>query len=211
MSHDSDLQRAVLEELAWEPRIDSAHIGVSANAGVVTLTGRVHSYAQKLAAEKAASRVKDMKALVEEIEVSLPYGVVSSDGDIAEAAVERLSWDAALPPNAIHITVEKGWVSLTGTVDWKFQKDAAASHVHGLLGVVSVSNQIEIKPSVSAANVSADITRALHRSWFYDPNSIKVTAEGGHHQIDRRGHDLERPRSRGNDRLVRAGRDGGPK
>jgi osmotically-inducible protein OsmY len=179
MSQDSDLQRAVLDELGWEPRIDSAHIGVAADSGVVTLTGQVQSYAQKLAAEKAAARVKGVKALVEELEVRLPYAVRRNDEDIAQAALDSLSWDGALPQNSIKIKVEKGLVILTGSVDWKFQKDAAAAHVHGLLGVVSVSNQIAIEPNVSAANVSADITQALHRSWFYDPNSIRVTAEGG--------------------------------
>jgi len=179
MSKDSDLQRAVLDELGWEPRIDSAHIGVSADSGVVTLTGHVQSYPQKLAAEKAAWRVKGVRALAEELEVKMPYDVRRSDEAIAEAAVDRLSWDSSLPQNAIKIRVEKGWVTLTGSVDWKFQKDAAGEYVHGLLGVVNVFNQIEIKPTVSAVNVRQDIEDALHRSWFYDPNSIKVTAQGG--------------------------------
>jgi len=179
MSRDSELQRAVLDELAWEPQLDSAHIGVTAELGVVTLTGHVQSYRQKLAAEKAATRVKGVKALAEELAVKLPFAVLRNDEDIAKAAVERLSWDSALPQGAIAITVEKGWVTLTGTVEWKFQRDAAARHVHGLLGVVSVSNQIEIMPTVSAANVGADIAHALRRSWFYDPNTIMVTAEGG--------------------------------
>ena len=179
MSQDSDLQRAVLAELGWEPAIDAAHIGVTANSGVVTLTGHVHSFSQKLAAEKAAARVKGVKALAEELAVRLPYDVTRDDEDIAAAAADRLSWDSSLPHNAIKVTVEKGWVTLNGKVDWNYQRDSAAQYVYGLLGVISVSNQIEVKPTVSAANITDDIGRALHRSWFYDPNSIKVTAQGG--------------------------------
>jgi osmotically-inducible protein OsmY len=179
MSEDRELQESVMAELGWEPSIDAAHIGVAAHAGVVTLTGHVQSFPQKVAAEKTAARVKGVKAVAEEITVELPYHVKRGDEEIAGAAFERLAWDASVPPDAIEITVAKGWVTLKGEVDWHFQKEAATRAVRTLIGVVGVSNQIEIKPTVNADDVGQNIARALHRSWFYDPNTIKVSTEGG--------------------------------
>ncbi len=179
MSQDRELQELIMVELGWEPSIDAAHIGVAAHAGVVTLTGHVRSFPQKFAAERAAARVKGVKAVAEEIEVKLPYDVRRSDENIAGAAIERLAWDATVPPDAVEVRVEKGWVTLNGEVDWQFQKEAAAQAVRTLIGVVGVSNLIEIKPTVNADDVSQNITRALHRTWFYDPNTIKVSAQGG--------------------------------
>ena len=168
-----------MAELGWEPSIDAAHIGVAANAGVVTLTGHVQNFPQKVAAEQTAARVKGVKAVAEEIVVTLPYDIRRGDEDIAGAAIERLAWDASVPRDVIEISVEKGWVTLNGEVDWHFQKEAAAQAVRTLIGVVGVSNQIEIKPTVNAYDVGQNIARALHRSWFYDPNTIKVSAQGG--------------------------------
>jgi len=168
-----------MAELGWEPSVEAAHIGVTANAGVVTLTGHVQSFAQKVAAERAAARVKGVRAVAEDIKVKLPYDVRRGDEDIAGAAVERLVWDASVPPDAVEIKVEKGWITLNGEVDWQFQKEAAEQAVRTLIGVIGVSNQIEIKPTVNADDVGQNITRALHRSWFYDPNTIKVSTQGG--------------------------------
>ena len=168
-----------MAELGWEPSVEAAHIGVAVNAGVVTLTGHVQSFPQKIAAERTVARVKGVKAVAEELEVKLPYDIRRGDEDIAGAAIERLAWDASVPRDAIDIRVEKGWVTLDGEVDWQFQKQAAARAVRTLIGVVGVSNQIEIKPTVNADDVGQNITRALHRSWFYDPNTIKVSSQGG--------------------------------
>ena len=101
MSTDSDLQRAVLDELRWEPSVEAARIGVTANAGVVTLTRHVQNYSQKLGAEKAASRVKGVKAVAEEIDVKLPYDLKRGDEDIAAAAIDRLGWNSNIPDDAI--------------------------------------------------------------------------------------------------------------
>jgi osmotically-inducible protein OsmY len=179
MLQDSQLQKAVIAELGWEPSVDSAHIGVSAHDGVVTLNGHVQNFSQKLAAEKAVARVKGVKAVAEEIEVKLPFDTERDDEDIAAAAVERLAWDSSVPGDAVKVRVEKGWVTLSGKVDWHYQKEAAAHDIGALHGVVGVSNQILINPTVDAQDVAADITHALHRSWYYDPNTIKVTAQGG--------------------------------
>ncbi len=179
MSQDNALQEAVLAELRWDPSVTAAHIGVAANAGVVTLTGHVESYAEKQAAEMAARQVRGVKAVAEEIEVRLPFGTERSDDEIAAAAVDRLAWDVAIPCDAVKIKVEKGWVTLTGEVDWYFQKEAAEQDVRRLFGVVGVSNQISIKPRVNLSNISDDIMHAMNRSWFFDPKTITVSAHGG--------------------------------
>jgi len=178
MTNYSQLQMSVTEELSWEPSIQAAHIGVAANNGVVTLSGHVDTYMEKSAAENAARRVKGVKAVAEEIEVKLAIGVKRTDEEIAAAALNRLEWDVEVPNDVIRIKVEKGWVTLTGDVDWHFQKEAAQRDVHALLGVIGVSNQVAIKSRVNEKNISESIRHALHRSWF-DPKTITVTAQGG--------------------------------
>jgi osmotically-inducible protein OsmY len=179
MSQDSHLQQSVLAELGWEPSVTAAHIGVTAHAGVVTLTGHVGSFAEKHAAEVAARRVKGVKAVAEEIEVRLPFDGKRADDEIAAAALDRLAWDVSVPRDAVTVTVEKGWVTLLGEVDWHYQKDSAEQDVRRLLGVVGVSNQVTIKRKVDVSNISDEIMHALHRSWFFDPKTITVSAQDG--------------------------------
>ena len=179
MSVDSDLKRAVLDELSWEPSVDAAHIGVTANAGVVTLSGHVNNYAQKEGAERAASRVKGVQGVAEEIEVRLPYDIKRDDGDIAAAAVDHLSWNTAVPADAVVVKVEKGWVTLSGKVNWQYEREAAEQNIRTLAGVIGVSNRIVVTPKIDAKDVKDAVERALHRSWYYDPDSIAVTAQGG--------------------------------
>ncbi|MBS7541181.1 BON domain-containing protein [Ancylobacter lacus] len=178
MSNDKALKQTVLDELQWEPSVNAAHIGVTAKDGVVTLMGHVENYAEKAAAEKAARRVNDVKAVAEEIEVRLPFSVKHGDDDIASAAVNRLRWDSSVPEGAVKTKVEKGWVTLTGEVDWHYQQEAAVNDIRGLWGVIGVSNQITIKPSPNTSTIRENIIKALDRSWF-DPAAIDVTAQGG--------------------------------
>ena len=179
MSEDCRLQHAVLAELAWDPSVTAGHIGVSAEVGVVTLTGHVETFAEKSAAEAAAHRVKGVKAVVEEIKIKLACDVNRSDEDIAAAAANCIAGDVCVPSDAVKVTVEQGWITLDGEVDWSFQKEAAEQCLHRLLGVVGVTNMITIKPKVDVSNIQDDITHALNRSWFFDPQTISVTARGG--------------------------------
>jgi len=179
MTQDSDLQLAVLAELNWEPSIVAAHIGVTAQKGVVTLTGHVDSFVQKHAAEDAARRVKGVHAVAEELEVQLAFDHQRGDDDIASAALDRLAWDVSVPRDRIELSVEKGWVTMTGTVDWHYQSEAAEKAIRPLAGVVGISNQVTIKPRVNTTNVVENIMHALHRSWFFDPHTIKVAAQDG--------------------------------
>lgn len=180
MSHDDQLQKAVLAELNWEPSITAAHIGVAAENGTVTLTGHVDSYGQKHAAEMATGRVKGVKAIAEEIEVRLPFEIKRDDADIATAAANRLAWDTGTPRDAVKVKVEKGWITLTGEVGWNFQKDAAEREVRNLMGVTGVSNHVTIKPGVDAPHLQDDIQVALHRSIFFQPEKVHVSSQRGH-------------------------------
>ncbi|MGH7024117.1 MAG: BON domain-containing protein [Caulobacteraceae bacterium] len=179
MTRDDALRRNVIAELEWEPSITAAHIGVTAEDGVVTLSGHVHSYPQKHAAELAALRVKGVQAVAEEIEVQLPVETQRGDDALAAAAIHRLSWDVAVPAGAIQVRVEKGWVTLTGQVDRHHQKEAAGEDVRGLMGVTGLSNLVAVKSMVDTSNITDDITHALHRSWVFDPNAVRVRADGG--------------------------------
>ena len=178
MNNDHKLKTDVLAELAWEPSVSADHIGVTAKDGVVTLTGHVDTYWQKHAAETAAGRVQGVKALVEEIEIRLPMHAKRADDEIATAALNHLSWDSSIPKDAVKVKVEKGYVTLTGRVDWHYQQELAASMIRSLDGVTGVANQLTIKLRPNTATISDDIMHALHRSWYFD-DSIKVSAEGG--------------------------------
>ena len=179
MSIDGHLQQAVLAELRWEPRVTAAHIGVIANDGVVTLTGHVETFGEKHAAETAARRVKGVTAVADEIEVRLPFERTRGDGDIAAAALERLAWDPWVPPNAVTVTVDKGWITLAGAVSWHYQLDAAEQDLRRLHGVTGLSNQIVVKPTVSSKNTVEAIQQALHRAWLSRDHTVQVTADGG--------------------------------
>lgn len=179
MSGDSQLQRSVLDELAWEPTVDAAHIGVAAKDGVVTLTGHVSTYAEKLAAERAARCVKGVKAIAQEIDVKLPSSDARSDGDIAASALSVLRWHAGLPVEQIQLKVEGGRVTLNGAVQWQYQKDLAESDVRKIKGVLGVTNLISVKPSVQPFEVKRKIEEALKRSAELEASHISISAAGG--------------------------------
>jgi osmotically-inducible protein OsmY len=174
------VQRSVQDELSWEPGVtDASKIGVAVQDGVVTLTGVVNSYAEKWAAERAAKRVYGVNALATELKVELPGFAKRTDADIATAAENALEWDVSVPDNAVQVTVENGWVTLEGEVDWQYQKSAAEDDVDGLTGVKGISNEIVVKPSLVAADIKAKIEAALKRSAILDAQYIKVQADGG--------------------------------
>lgn len=148
MKTNSELQRDVLDELAWEPSVDAAEIGVSVENGIVILNGTVKSLNEKWTAERVAERVDGVRAVTDELVVKLPGDSQYSDADIAQAAVNALDWNASVPRDRIKILVEHGWVTLQGTVECYFQKGAAETAVRHLKGVKGVSSLIAIKPLV---------------------------------------------------------------
>jgi osmotically-inducible protein OsmY len=179
MISDLQLRQDVLDELEFEPSVNAAHIGVTANHGVVTLTGFVTNYAEKTAAERVVRRVKGVKAIAEEIEVRLPSDTKRADDEIAARAVDILKWQVGVPADRIRVKVEKGVVTLTGEVDWQFQKTEADHVVHKLSGVADVVNQIRVASPVHAFEVKEKIEKALQRTAELEASRITVETEGG--------------------------------
>ncbi len=179
MSGDIQLQQSVLDELVWEPAVDAAHIGVAAKDGIVTLTGHVTNYAEKLAAERAAKRVKGVRAIVEELEVKLSSAESRSDEDIAASALSLLRWHVGLPADQIQLKVENGHVTLSGEVSWQYQRNMAEEDVRKIRGVRSVISTILVKPSIQPFEVKRKIDDALRRNAELEASHISVAADGG--------------------------------
>ena len=176
---DSELQRAVLDELKWEPSVNATHIGVSVKNGIVTLSGHVPSYWEKYEAEKAAKRVYGVTAIANELSVKLPGSSQSTDEDIATACVNALKASISVPSEKIKVTVSNRWVKLEGEVEWQYQKEAAESAVRYLTGMTGVSNLITVKPRVSPTELTSKIEDAFKRSAELDARRISVEVDGG--------------------------------
>lgn len=175
---NTELQQDVISELKYEPSVDASDIGVTAKEGIVGLSGKVKSYAEKYAAVHAAERVAGVKAVTDELKVDLPSYHVRDDEDIAKAAVNALQWDVWVPYDRIKVKVENGWVTLEGEVDYWYEQNAAANAVRNLTGVTGVSNLITIKtPAVVPSEVKTRIDSALRRSAEVDANHIKVKVQ----------------------------------
>ena len=178
--NDKQLRQHVIDELDFEPSIESADIGVAAEDGIVTLTGHVPTYAQKLAAERAVWRVKGVKAIAQEIQVRIPGDERQDDDDIAQRAVSLLAWNTAIPADRIHVKVQHGWVSLDGQLDWNYQRESAEETIRKLSGVAGVINDITLKPSVQAVDVKQRITDALKRHAEVEASHVQIkVGEGG--------------------------------
>ncbi len=173
------LRQNVLDEIDYEPSIHAKTIGVAVDGDVVTLTGHVGNYAEKLAAERSVRRVKGVRALANEIEVRYPGHKQTSDDEIAQRILSILKWDAWVPLDAIQATVSSGWVTLSGTVDWQYQRKAAEDSIRKLSGILGVINNIAIKPRLVEADVKKKVEAALLRSAEIEAKAIRVTIEGG--------------------------------
>jgi len=178
MKSDSQLQNDVLAELTWEPSLNPAQIGVQVKDGIVTLAGQVDSFAEKWDAEHAAQRVAGVKALVIDMNVNLPGSSQREDIDIARSAENVLAWMTYLPQDAVKVMSEHGWITLSGEVAWEYQRQAASTAVRSLLGVTGLSNQIQLRPSVSLAGVKSAIEAALKRQSHTDAQQIVVEISG---------------------------------
>jgi osmotically-inducible protein OsmY len=179
MSEELKLQQRVIDELEFDPAVNAAHIGVSVRGSVVTLTGHVESFAEKFAAERAARRVKGVTGVAQEIEVHLAEDKKTADDEIAQRAVKLLEWDIAVPAAAIAVKVEHGIVTLTGTVDWGFQRAEAEYDVRKLGGVKGVVNLIAIRPQVRAADVRSRLTAAFERNAHLEAKHLTIDVING--------------------------------
>lgn len=181
---DRTLKQAIEDELKWEPGVNAEHIGVTAEDGVVTLTGHVRSYAEKFTAEKAAKRVKGVRAIAQEIEVRFPNDKKTSDDQIAKRALDIIEWNSTIPNDKVQVKVQNGFITLSGQVDWYYQREGAESAVRKLAGVKGIANDIRIKPRAQASDVKQLIETALKRNAEFEAGSIKVSVLNGRVTLD---------------------------
>ncbi len=177
--NDKELRQFVIDELEYEPSLDAADIGVTAEHGVVTLSGYVTDYAQKVAAERAAWRVRGVKGIAQKIEVRLPGDKRQHDDEIAQRILNIFAWNAVIPQEAIRVKVSDGWVTLSGQVDWYYQRNAADAEVRRLGGVKGVFNEIQLKPGVQKGDVKRRIEDALQRQAEVQAGNIRVDVIDG--------------------------------
>jgi osmotically-inducible protein OsmY len=178
MKDDARLHADIAEELQTDPSVDASRIAVAVHNGVVTLTGSVPSYWQKIEAENAVKRVSGVRAVANELQVELPGDHVRDDADIAQAAAMALSWHSDLPDN-IQVTVSNGWITLSGTVDWQFQRTEAENAVRNIRGVRGVINNITLKTAPKVTDVKERIKKELERTVEQDVDRITVETSNG--------------------------------
>jgi osmotically-inducible protein OsmY len=178
MKTDMQLKDDILAELKWAPDVNETDVGVIVKDGVVTLTGHLSSYAEKFAAERAVERVSGVRALAEEISVKLPSSSQRTDAEIAAAAQQALAWNTMVPKESVHVKVEQGRVTLSGQVEWEYQRSAAFAAVHNLFGVVGVANGVTVKPRVTMSSVEKSIHDALARQADREAKGIEVSVSG---------------------------------
>lgn len=172
---DKKLRQNIIAALDWDPSVDSANVGVAVNNGVAVLTGHVANYAQRFSAEAIAKRIKGVMGVANDIEVRFPGSHVCTDEDLAARAVQSLRWDVAVPSEQVQISVTKGWVTLSGQVEWDYQRRAAEADVRRLAGVAGVLNQITLHPRVTPKDISRRIEEALKRDAGVEASRVHVS------------------------------------
>jgi len=186
MKTDLQLKKDIEKELEWDPAVNAADIGVEVHDRIVTLSGHLDNYGEKLAARKAALRVEGIKGLVVEMDVRVKHGDHRTDEEIATIARSVLQWSAGLSEHSVHVSVEQGHVILSGEVDWGYQVRTAESVISPLRGVVSVVNQIQVRQNHTPANIAERIGDALRRHAETEAKRIDVTVSEG--TVTLRGH-----------------------
>jgi osmotically-inducible protein OsmY len=175
---DLQIQKDVEDELAWEPSIDEAGIGVAVASGIVTLYGKVHTHGEKARAEKAALRVRGVLAVADDLEVEVGPKLRRTDAEIAKSALTAIGLIVSIPKDKIKVVVRGGEVTLEGEVDWDYHRRAAARAVQDLAGVKKVINLIVVKPTIAARDLRKKISRAFHRSAQLDAEHVQVEVDG---------------------------------
>jgi osmotically-inducible protein OsmY len=181
MKKNEELKQDIEEELNWEPllREVSSRVGVTANEGVVTLSGLVNTYSQKLAAEQAAQRVAGVAVVAVDLEVKISGPHMRSDIEIAKVVKDALKWNSAVNEDKIEVKVDDGWIYLDGTAEWDYQRKAAEYSVRDLMGVRGVTNRVLVKsPAIDAKEIKSKISAALHRSATVDSSNIILETNG---------------------------------
>ncbi|MBN9004924.1 MAG: BON domain-containing protein [Rhizobiales bacterium] len=177
---DSQLRQDIIDEFEFDPSFSGEHVGVAVDKNVVSLTGHVNSYAEKVAAIAAAQRVKGVRAVAENIEVRYPFQKKTADDQIAKRATDVLDWDVFVPKGSVDVLVQDGWVTLSGRVGWNYSKTAAEDDVRKLSGVLGVTNKISItQPTVEPLTVKNKIESALKRHAEIEAKEIQITVRNG--------------------------------
>jgi osmotically-inducible protein OsmY len=179
MKTDAELKVDVLAELAWDPVLNAAAVGVIVKDGLVTLTGHLDTFAQKHAAERAVRRVAGVRGIAVELDVKLAPEHRRSDSDIAQAAIAALRWNSLVPDEHVKVEVEDAWVTLTGEVDWPYQLSSAEQCIRPLTGVRGVTNLVKLKPHVRGNDIARQITAALTRHAEREAQHIDVEVVEG--------------------------------
>lgn len=191
---DIELRQTVSDALEFEPSVNAAHVGVAAKDGVITLSGHVATYAEKLKAEEVAMGVRGVKAIAEEIEVRPAGTHATADDEIARRVLEVLRWNTTVPDDRVKVTVQNGWVTLTGSVEWNYQRESASRGLQGLAGVRGVANTIRIAPKASPADLRNRIEQALKRQAELDALGIAVELTDGSVTLRGKVHSLSERR-----------------
>jgi osmotically-inducible protein OsmY len=193
---DKDLKQRILNELKWDSRVDWASVNVQVTEGVVTLTGAVTSYAQKVAAQNAAHRVAGVLDVANDIEVKPVDQFARTDTDIAAAVRNALEWDALVPNELIQSTVSEGWVTLSGEVDYVRERYDAEKAIKRLAGVVGVTNNITIrKRKVNARQLRDEIESALERRADRQAERLRIEVDDGTVELWGRVHSWQEKRA----------------
>lgn len=179
MKTDMQIKSDIEAELAWDPAIDAASVGVAVKDGIVTLGGTVDSYLQKHAVERAARRIAGVRGIAVDLEVRLTPGHARSDAEIAQAAAHALRWHSLVPDDRVKVEVEDGWVTLSGELDWGYQSASAEQAVHPLVGVKGVSNEIRLRQRANAGELRAGLAAAFSRHAQREANRIAIEIDGG--------------------------------
>ena len=174
MKNNEQLQKDVQDAIKWQPLLNAAEIGVTVKDGIVSLTGVVDSYSKKSEAECAAKNTAGVTAVIEKIEVKVPNSWSKNNTEVANEVLKALKnrWD--LPQDKVKVKVEAGWITLTGELNWNYQKEAARDAIKDLMGVTGVTNNITIKSESNDPIEKADIEAALLRNWSFYNNDIHV-------------------------------------
>lgn len=179
LTSDENLKENILSELNWEPAVTEAEIGVTVKNGAVTLTGTVPSYLEKIAAKRAARRVAGVRAIADEIEVHLPCETMATDEEIAQRIAQVIEWNTQIPTDDVKAEVRNGMVTLSGDVDWNFQRTYSHRQIEGIKGVISVTNNIRVRERPAAQDVKQKIEHALHRHADIEASRISLSVKDG--------------------------------
>lgn len=177
MKTDAELKKDVEAELAWDPEIKSTAVGVAVKDGVVTVTGHLDTFAEKHAVSRALRRVAGVKAIALEMDVKLSPAHRRDDTDIAQACRAALRWNTTVPDD-VRVTVENGWITLQGEVEWDYQRRSVEKAIRPLIGVVGISNEITLRAKPRVDDVERGIHAALARQAEREANRIQVIVDG---------------------------------